>query len=139
MQDILERIDERLDYRDKAAQAHANRTIRNWVVGVLTVIGAPISFGVFRPAVPDTAVVERIEKLQKQMREDSNRLRRDLRSVAWVLLDVQSHVEESAAYLGAKLDRVSKRARGVRLPERESRKEVEHRLVKLLGVPIVYK
>jgi len=134
----MQAIMEQLDYRDKAAQAYAKKIIRNWVLAALGIVGAPVSALGFmqQSTVEATPRMEaRIDKLEQIIRDDSNRIRQDLRSIAWVVLDMQSQAVDSAAYLGNKLDKVSKRAQAVRLPERESRKAVDQRLDKLLGAP----
>jgi len=107
---------DRLDERERATQERAQALIRRWALGLFTAIAVPVALQymwaekpVSIPILPETrwaAIDLRMDKHTKDTRKQLERL-------AWVVFDTQALVEQSTVYLGAKLDRVHKRARKV--------------------------
>jgi hypothetical protein len=106
-----------LDGRERAAQRRAQRLIWTWAVGLFTAVAIPVGLHwlwedrpVSIPVLPETRWVT----IEKRMDRHTAESRRLLERLAWVVFDTQALVEDSTVYIGAKLDRVHKRARKVR-------------------------
>lgn len=108
-----------LDAREREAQRRAQALIAKWALGLFTAVAIPVGLHwlwadrpVSIPVLPETRWVT----IEKRMGEHTADTRMLLERMAWVVFDTQALVEDSTVYIGAKLDRVHKRARKVRWP-----------------------
>lgn len=108
-----------LDARELAAQQRAQALIRRWALGLFTAIAVPVALQYLWtekpipiPVLPET----RWAAIELRMDEHTADTRKVLKQLAWVMFETQDLVDVSTLYLGAKLDRVHKRARKVQRP-----------------------
>lgn len=108
-----------LDARELAAQQRAQALIRRWALGLFTAVAVPVALQymwtekpVSIPILPET----RWATIELRIDKHTADTRKVLKRLAWVMFETQDLVEGSTLYLGAKLDRVHKRARKVRRP-----------------------
>ncbi len=106
------------DDRDRDADKKAQATIRKWALALVAVVGVPAGLpyigglaGQPVAAAPSTTD-HRVGDLERKM----DRVSRDLRSLAWVLVEIQDRMAENAQHLERKLDASNRAARRVKRP-----------------------
>lgn len=130
MTEVLAQLDE----RDCLARVRAQASIRRWALALIGVIGVPSGLqfweGSQAPAVTDV----QLRETQQEIAKSGAAIDQDLRALAWVVLELQIHAQDSTKYIGAKIDRVHKRARTVRMPDpKEQAILIRTRVAQLLG------
>lgn len=130
MTEVLAQLDE----RDCLARVRAQASIRRWALALIGVIGVPSGLQFWDESQAPAATDVQLAETQQEIAKSGAAIRETLRALIWIMLELQVREQDSTKYIGAKIDRVHKRARTIQLPDPKRHAElIQTRVVKLLG------